>query len=93
MWYLHSHVVCARLFLSILDIPPLLMMRSANLHHLNIGGFFLKLKLTPSTGRAGGLFGFVLFRSQNHTKVYSKKRRAFFDSALRKHFTSLSYLA
>ena len=39
-------------------LPPLLMMRSANLHHLNIGGLFFKLKLYSLPRQSRGFIWF-----------------------------------
>jgi hypothetical protein len=49
------------------------MMRSANLHHLNMGGLFLKLKLASLPRQSWGFIYFFRFRYQYHTEVYKNK--------------------
>jgi hypothetical protein len=64
MWYLHSHVVFAKVFLSIRTLLCYLMWL-ANLHYSNIGGFLYLLE-------AKALFlprqsqGFIVFTNKNH---------------------------
>jgi hypothetical protein len=58
IWYLHSHVVCAKLFMSIWAKPPsVIIVRLANQHYYTSGGFFLEAEAHwEHTCIAGGLF-------------------------------------
>ena len=56
-WYLHSHFVWLKLFLSILDTSFDDILSVLRIHfYIITGGFLLEAKAIPSTRGAGGLF-------------------------------------